>query len=250
MTAVSGNARLLGPIVSFVLLTACSSAPAGATCGEGTQLVDGTCVPVEAEDASLVDAQEAVIIETSAPVVPDIGAEAMDGKPVPPDTRTDTMADAVDAAAGDPCPSKIDVNCSSSCGGPSDNCAVSSCGVTNDKVIRVTSYSMLPFVMRTPSPPWGTFADPACKCSFEYRIRFGMRVFVQLPPGGPGFRIRVGAPWVIYNAGIPAHCLGGSRGECFGSISGADLIIGTTETQPPARNIIIDARPDGGTTCP
>ena len=154
----------------------------------------------------------------------------------------------------DPCPSQpIGVNCSSSCGGPTANCADVSCQANPTFTIDVSD---LPFVVRTPSMPG---QDPNCAALCSPALtQFGITVFTNTP-GLPGQSIRasVGEGW-HWLSRIPTYCLSsgqaaGPGGVCTQVGAAIPLVLPweflTDDPAAPARNILLELVPDSE-TCP
>ncbi len=215
------------------VIAACSSSshPSGSACegsctsqdGSADQQVD-TAVGNEASDVA-----ETSLTEGSADAVSD-GSDASEAADVGPD-----------AAPDDPCPSQTNnyVNCSSTCGS-SSNCSTLSCG-SMAVPIELTSWSQLPFVIRTPSQPG---SDPACPTDCGVPEVYALTFLANLPAMTPAadLEVTVGAPWnvSIFSGVTGGPSCPGSAKPCLVS-PGQSPVIGvwTSDPNAPARNVVI-----------
>src|SRR5262249_30192820 len=129
----------------------------------------------------------------------DVGVEsgaAHDAAPVDAAAADSGADDGVSDAAvmDEPCPAgPIQVNCSTSCGGPTESCSHVTCGRLDWLVLANGS---LPFVMRTPSVPG---IDPACVARYApsdlvYRMELAFNFNAPLQHR---LRVRVAPPWQV-----------------------------------------------------
>jgi hypothetical protein len=157
---------------------------------------------------------------------------------------------APDAAPKDePCPQKLDVNCSASCGGPT-KCSQVACNLPLTAGY-VVSDDDFPFVMRTPSSPGSLTPGglpPQCANICGGALFYGLH-FRVITTTQPQLRVRVEAPWVISNAAATAdnaacqyrvHCMS----LTVGSSPIVPLVVATTDPNAPARNVVIEATSD------
>ena len=144
----------------------------------------------------------------------------------------------------DPCPTKTPIiDCSTSCGGPSANCAQATCA---HSFYSPTSKPNFPYVIRTPSNP-GT--DPACvkQCgasSTTYGIGLGWNLQIST---GFGMKVTVPKPWFVRVEKYldPNHyCLKGAEAQCSTVTSSAfDVYVLTNDPDAPAVNVVIEEVP-------
>lgn len=232
---------IANPAPAFLALAVvgCSSGPtlgSDIVCGAGTVLVDGVCVaaPDASADANVVDdgGSGDVALETHADGEPDSATV---------DTSSDVSAD-TKISDDDECPlTGLDLNCSSTCGGPTSTCASVKCATTTVTNFAITSSSQLPFVMRTPSHPG---KDPNCqpRCGPGDSV-YGMALMVDVPPvDGYGIRVRVAAPWRISRFDLyRPWCYAGTGSTCsIFILPKPQIVISTTDPNAPSRNIYID----------
>lgn len=230
--------RALAAVISLALL-GCGSTTINnvSSCGPGTTPVDGTCVAVDAagNDTSSVSTDSAM------------GGDAVAGDSSPSE---DSVVPDGTTPAGDPCPaSPPNINCSSSCGGPSANCSLVRCQSDLMTVFKVP-YKSLPFVVRLPDKPG---FDPKCpeSCLEFPRTAFGVMLNSDYFAEATGMRIRVSPPWTISrnNAGMDFCALAPlGSGNCFvlKGTGGDDILISTSDPNAPARNVVFEK----GESCP
>ncbi len=261
-------------IFGTMVLGACGSTTSepAASCGPGTELRDGVCVIADAgsSDDVFVDAgsptdttapatDTSTFIDTSSSTdttgLPD-GVAPTDTTPPPTDSSTvDTGVDATDTSvpetstsSGDPCPSKvIDVNCSTTCGGPTTNCSDARCTAGRDPFTTlIGSYSKFPYIIRTPDKPGMDAVCNSLGCEPGKSVAYGVGLRIDLPYYKKGLRITVGSPWrvrQVSHSGWSPYC---AREASFGSgciyldTSFVDLMIDTDDPNAPSRNILIE----------
>jgi hypothetical protein len=242
---------LLAVSIFVAMLGGCSSnesAPAGATCGAGTVLIDGVCTAAvdatgdngasndsggTAEDASVPsDDSDGNIVDT---------ADSSGGDTEVADTAGEAGVDAADASADDPCPTSLNINCSSTCG--SAPCYYT-CPTAPPFVPKIPA-SPMPYVIRTPSAP---ASDPYCNrdgCNHRYAFVFNYE--------WPRIRVRVGSGWRIGASldGTPMCVRPGSTTGCYYTDTYFPIIVYTDDPSAPARNITIDMPSlEAGAPCP
>ena len=236
---------------------ACGGNSVGNSCGAGTMSSNGQCVVEEAG----TDSGPQMTMDSS------IGSEAATNDTgVPPGNDATTPSDAgadslLDSAPGDatedvanwtddPCLSSttydLGANCSTTCGGPTQNCSTATCE-SGSPSLSITSWQQLPYVMRTPSHPAGDACSASCSTPYLY----AMFVLPNITPTSamPGMIVTVSPPWHIGLAGT-GFCPGSSADYCkvFGAMS-PDIVIWTTDPNAPSRNVIVSAAM-AGQTCP
>jgi hypothetical protein len=171
------------------------------------------------------------------------------------EAAADGAGEKVDSNApfsGEPCPARsINVNCSASCGGDSAACSMAKCqGGNQTSFVEITSYSQLPFVLRTPDHPG---VDPACPpCAQGAKPAYAMLVRINLPFVNHGLRITVGAPWRVgtYFSSDPFCVLGAPKSGCrYVSVGSFDLLVSTDDPNAEARNVMIEDAPSSS-PCP
>lgn len=223
-----------------IAVSACGSTTINniSSCGAGTTPVDGVCVPIDAASGDTL-------------------ASGVDGSTSDPDVSTDsardgtTTSDGADGAlsASDPCPaSSANINCSTSCGGPTANCSLVRCQSDLMTVFKVP-YKSLPFVVRLPDKPG---FDPKCpeSCLERPRTAFGVLLDSDYFAEPAGLRIRVSPPWTIsrnntFTDFCPFDLLGSGSCVVFKE-STPDILISTSDPNAPARNVVFDK----GDSCP
>ncbi len=213
-----------------------------AQCGPGTVPVDGVCVVADGGSSeSGTDAGS----EQDGSITPDASPDsvASDGEP---DSDIGDAPPGDTASSGDPCPTvPIAVNCSTSCGGKTVNCAP---GVTcstspgTDPGFTITNEAQLPLVLRTPDKPG---IDPNCPkdCADPPGPAFTMRVRMAFSPSSPGVRVTVGAPWEIHRAFVTRpYCpdIRYPKPQCHEPFPNTEFIVTTTDPDAPSRNILIE----------
>lgn len=242
--------EVLGAV--FVVLVGCSSETTVVVpnCGPGTVAKDGVCVPAEGDGGA------------------DGGADSsLDTTPPPTDSGvdfggTETLVDSgpsdspADTAGGDPCPAKMTLNCSSTCGAPTPTeCASATCSSPSRKYY-LDKIESLPFVMRLPNAPG---VDPECKkaCTFGTttygKTVWGFYITLYLPTGAPPIRARVAAPWKIGLGPSGPFCTSETAKTCQVTTTGQEWwAVLTEDPSAPARNLIIEKVPDSelSTPCP
>jgi hypothetical protein len=270
----------------------CSSpveTPANVQCGEGTTLVDDTCVVIDGsvgdvatddarraedaadgtvasdapkdgggEDATSSDASVVDSADGTPPSDSAIGGDVdagVDGGGI--DVGKDAAEIGIDALAADPCPTKTpDVDCSGMCGGPSTMCVPRyTCnGTYGVPPVLITSYSQLPFTIRTPDHPG---VDPGCqpRCGVD-NIVWGFAIRVEiLPFAYDGIKVSVGPGWKIYGYDTShPFCLSSPSNlgqSCrFDASSQYQVFVGTTDPAAPSRNVHVEFVPKGAPRCP
>jgi len=219
-------------LLGVLACTSCSPSSAPSSCAEGTELVDGVCVaPADAA----IDAGTDTRVNTDTSAV-ETGTVI--------DTMTTDVGDAkitdagFDAAGPEPCPPKIDFNCSTSCGGPTGNCAQLECGAPAPGYV-MTSSTPRPIVLRTPDRP---AAKASCYCAGAMPVTlYSLHMRVSLGVGDK-VRVRVSAPWKIYSTSLAKpHCALSDLGQCAVLYDDSFISIGTTSPETaPARNVVMD----------
>ena len=230
---------LAGIVIAGVGIVACSgsqSADGGGTgkCGAGTALVNGECLPADA------------------------GAGGPDAD----------ATDATGAVKDDPCPAKIDVNCSDTCG-PRDSCWWGCEDAGAPQVIElpeiVNPNVIGSFTIRTPRD----FAtEKPCNRLCVARpvdpplAKFAYGVKVHIPPASnfPGatdrMRVLVEPPFYVgtdtdyytlgcFQAPARTHCV---PVHDIGTTFNLFVLPGTTVAH--AQNVVIDSVPAGQPVCP
>lgn len=184
---------------------------------------------------------------------PDLSSTA-DGSSFSPEFDASTLPD-VDAATGDggqsptplpdePCPERLDVNCSSSCTAspttvPCDKVACFAVGALTIRAL--TPPVAKPFVLRTPSHP-GRDADCAQRCVPDAPA-YAMSVKLELVAVKDHVRFRVAAPWSVLEAGTP--CTSGPKATCLITRNRyANLVLTTDDPNAHASNAIIEDTTD------
>jgi len=220
------------------------AAPANVSCGPGTVLVEGTCLPEPPVDAV---AEDTTPFDAAIPAdaVSVDGTSAADSPPSDGGSAIDATKDgAMDGGSGsDPCPTKVaNVNCSSTCPGATVqlNCSRVKCGSSLTSMV-VVKDADLPFILRTPEKPG---VDPACPTSCSAGgLAYGMHLRVSTL--GTTFKLSVGVPWAIYDIGGDPFCPATNHGQCFTATSSYEFLVGTTDANAPVRNVLIQAVPYG-----
>lgn len=221
---------VLGPLTAV----GCGGSGSSVTCGPGTHDSEGQCVvdgpaPTDAVSDSLSS-------ETGdAAIPPDGGADLG-----PNDT-------AGDVGTSDPCPATLAVNCATSCGGPTENCALVKCQDNRFLPVTITSLDQFPYVLRSPDRPG---RDPNCqpRCGTG-NTEYGLAVAIHLPTPAK-LRARASAPWVAstLTPELP-YCLYPEFGACiYMETAETNVLFATTDPNSPARNLTIEIAPDGA--CP
>jgi hypothetical protein len=275
-------------VATMVGAAGCSSpveTPANVQCGEGTTLVDDTCVAIDGSvgDVATDDTRRAE--DAADGTVPSDGG--VDGTPpdssvgdsagdTPPEVAGDSAiggdADVaveigvevgkdaaevgIDALAADPCPATTpDVDCSGMCGGPSTLCVPPhTCDPTEAyPPVLINSFAQLPFTIRMPDHPG---VDPKCqpRCGAG-NIVWGFALRLNLPyAAGDGIKVTVGPGWKVYSFD-PYHpfCffLPGYGQQCHVyTVANFSVFIGTTDPNAVSRNVLIEQVPSGGLKCP
>jgi hypothetical protein len=226
--------------IAFVFGLGCSNTETitPATCGTGTEYLDGTCV---ASDASSIDSTS-VVTDTATDAVATTDG-AVDG--TPSDSMDATAEDAF--ASSDPCPSPAPlVDCSSACGGPSSKCANMKCtgfGGRSEAMLEPVDVTTLPATVRTPDRPP---ADANCICvTGEPKPTYEMLFRVKVPTGK--FRVSVDPPWKLANEMVaPTECpRAGIQPVDLQCVvvpaSEGWIIVYAVEPGAPARNVHITA---------
>ena len=199
-------------------------------------VVDGDSFPPPGEEAASRDGG------VSSEAAHDDAASA-DGAP-------HTDASAPDAAAkDDPCPPKLDVNCSTSCGGPTE-CSQVACHLPSLTAGYVLSDDDFPFVVRAPSSPGAltpSSVPPRCTDSCGGPLWHGVH-FRVVTTTQPKIRVRVEPPWFVSRALATADNAACFRVSCMsltvGSTPIVPLVVATTDPNAPARNVVIEATSD------
>lgn len=216
-----------------ILLLACG--------GTDGAVGDGGGPPPEGPDAGVISEAGADAASADATNADATNADgALQGDGSPPDA----------APKDDPCPAKLDVNCSTSCSGPS-NCSQVACNlpVTAGYVVPDGDF---PFVLRTASSPVALTpggVPPQCtnNCGGSlvwYGLHFRIVTSTQ-----PKVRVRVEPPWLLSSATSTADdaaCM--YRVRCLslpvGSPPIVRLVVATTDPNAPARNVVVEATSD------
>jgi hypothetical protein len=153
----------------------------------------------------------------------------------------------------DPCPEKLAVNCSTSCGGPfeCDKVRCQELPSHNTPTYYLYDEREFPVTIRTPERPpqdseCGAICGPAAP-RFAIGLAVDGVVFWH-------YRVRVAAPWRIVQAERPKSYCPKEGGIDYGSCRAVHkentlTLIVTDDPDAPARNIVIEKiAPDGG--CP
>lgn len=146
----------------------------------------------------------------------------------------------------DPCPPKLDVNCSTSCGGPAECFKVSSCSPGSSIPVPDDQF---PFVVRTPSSP-GSLTD-AFRC-FKFCTGAATSLYAlsfKITTLQPQVRVRVEPPWRVANRPSTNDACTTLKRSCesMTHITGGSaipIVVGTDDPNAPARNVIIEATSD------
>jgi hypothetical protein len=221
---------------AFTALAACSSASNTHTsnCGPGTRLSDGTCYPVDSgSDTSASDGPSGSDGQSDGAM--DAPTDVMTG------SDASTEQDASIGSMDDPCPTQTlnYLNCSTTCG-PQNTCSNDSCAHSGVET-QITSWSQLPYVIRTPSHPG---MDQACPTNCGVVEDYALTVLIMLPPmGGTEVEVTVGPPWHVANWGGGtggSSCPFGDAGACGQYlINGTTVGVWTDDPNAPARNVVI-----------
>lgn len=228
------RAVVAGIATLFVTLVGCGSTTnntySGATCGEGTALVDGVCVAVDASDGEDDTASDTTLASDS--VASDTNVADTN---VADTSKSDTLGKdsaATDAADAASC-TGITINCSTSCGGPSPECPLIDC--RRGPMIYTVDLrgSVDRVVIRVPASPG---VDPTCDCTAVPKIPYQVVVNTFIN-AGVYVRARPPAGWRIAAApcAVPTEqCLvkqntmtfADKRGFTFGPIDAATAPMG------------------------
>lgn len=222
--------------VVAIALVACGGTASQVETGASSD--GGGSSPPPAQPAATPDG--GVISDASA------GADAADA-----DGASQADGSAPDAASkDDPCPAKLDVNCSTSCGGLSE-CSQVACNLPSLTAGYVVPDDDFPFVVRTPSSPGALTpggVPPLCTNSCGGPLWYGLH-FRVVTTTQPQVRVRVEAPWLLSSAWATADnaaCL--YRVRCMSLTVGSPpivpLVVATTDPNAPARNIVVEATSD------
>lgn len=246
----STNGRVwgvLGTLVAGVALAGCGdSAKSGASCGEGTVEVNGTCVVADTGTPadSTADTTEQDVADSTT------GDSMMESAT---DANLDTQTSEADAAsASDPCPAlTAKYNCSDTCGGPV-GCDAVKCGA--NPLLRILDYPELPMVFRTPDHP-GTDPNCAKNCASLGSAKtplYGIGFRVVMPYISSGVRVRVDPPWSVHTFDVyRGFCEQDSYGQCIANADRQSVLISTHDPNAPARNVYVErVDPDAGPACP
>jgi len=246
MSTLVVRAALVARAVTIVVIVGgCSSnSSSQVACGDGTELRDNTCVAIADSEPALDAFRDTTAqLDSSNPLDSRVEADGTS-----PDTLdgSSVMDVGWDATGPEPCPTKVDVNCSTSCGGPT-SCSQVECSAPLSALYAIKGYSSLPITMRTPDRPP---AQIACQCG-TLGVSYSMHFYIGLPAGGPGVRVRVEPPWRIYrSSSATPQCAVADLGQCAIVSTENYLLIGTkTPPSSPARNVFIEQRAPGD-TCP
>ncbi|MBI2389825.1 MAG: hypothetical protein HYV09_09555 [Deltaproteobacteria bacterium] len=229
--------------VAALVAASCSSpTTTGVSCGPGTELVDGVCVPTPVEsDASRVDAtdsgpavEDTLVSDTRTPEDTTTSPDVVTPKDTASETTPDVAVDTGDCA-------KLDINCSTTCGGPSPECALVDCGTTawyrtslrgpRDRI-----------VVRLPDKPgW----DPNCvtMCGgVEKKFAYVVSLEVQTDPG-QYVRVTVPPDWYLsygkcYTSTNTCAVLTTGSGPYYGS--DLFLVAGTTDPLAAGGDVVIE----------
>jgi hypothetical protein len=152
----------------------------------------------------------------------------------------------------DPCDPNTTINCATDCGGRTASCAEIEC-TSVWPFLEITSTSMLPLVVRTPSK-----SGVPCDCSALPAIvpRAALLFRNESPTT---IRVTVGEPWRLKTHGsYQPHPCGAWPVGVTGCVivetppdvsNDVNLMVATDDPLAPARNILFEQVPDG-TTCP
>ncbi len=167
------------------------------------------------------------------------GADAGDA-----DAASDSGA--VDAGwKDDPCPPKVDINCSTSCGGLTEWQKVKRCGPNSgsSSPTLFLSDEVPSLVVRTPSslePLMDAFRCTQTCDGVTPLYSLTARVLSLTS----GFRVRVEPPWVVVALRTSSDdvCYGPRR-SCESMSAGRtfSVVVATEDSNAPARNVIIEA---------
>lgn len=245
-----------GSCMSAVAACSGSNGPNfGPMCASGTVLANGECVLAPSDASSPAE-------DAGAPRQ-DEASVGRDGAPPPPSDAAAVDADA-QASGGDPCPPYvIDANCSSACGGPNADCEQVRCQMTDAASVappvHLTSWSQLPFTMRTPDHPGvDPECDQTCTSIFGQRgtaVDYGMAVWIDMPYPNYGIRVFVDPPWQMlpFDGRIPwcASNPAAANSYCmYERNADLQLLVFTEDPNAPSRNVRIEAAPADQQQCP
>lgn len=235
-------------VISLVAVLAGSACSSGGeshtvTCGPGTELVDGTCVAIDASTSDAASSDSVPSTETATATddgTPDVLASDV----------TDATAD-VASSSSDPCPSvAMAVNCSKTCGGASANCAKAECPATDPVItlaLRITN--SLPTVVRTPEKP-GKFLP--CECAIPSAGGSLYSLLVALDAGaGKLVKVTVGTGWRLASPTSTNPWCGepGDNRRCRIVSGNSGVLITTDDPNAPSRNVLFEAA-SAGDKCP
>ena len=166
------------------------------------------------------------------------------------DSALQADASVFDAAPkDDPCPSKLDVNCSTSCGGPTE-CSQAACSLPPTAGYAVPADDF-PFVVRMPSSPGALTPGalpPKCADNCGGAVFYGLH-FRVVTTTQPNVRVRVEPPWFVSRAIATADNAACVRVSCMSLMVNSSspivpLVVATTDPNAPARNVVIEATSD------
>ncbi len=155
----------------------------------------------------------------------------------------------------DACPTvPIAVNCSDTCGGPTDNCVTAECSTLWDFEVDADAYADNTFALRTPSAP-GT---DSCQCGGSgpgVAPEYSMLITVPFQTT-PRLIVEVDPPWqlrVSWEAGAPP-CSPAQGEQCViftASMASSILEVFTYDPAAPAKNVSVRPSDDPyATECP
>jgi hypothetical protein len=238
---------LSGPLVLLCLaaVVQCGGSSSGdvLSCGPGTVLESGQCVPESFPDSG----------HTASDAAPsDSGHTASDA--APSDYTGDGLAaDSTDHVVNDSCPSiPVAINCSSDCGG---TLACNSCAPNTTHQEHLT----VPAAIRTPAI---TQADPQCSnlgCSVAPAYSIAITYELPADSGASGMQVHVttSAPWYVdgpeqtnslvfcpFRLGGPAPS--GCVSRTLSAGSRVFAVVATDTVPAPATNVLIEEGPCPG----
>ncbi len=209
--------------VTAVVVASCGSS-ATVQGGEGTGGPGGTAGSKDGS-ASTSESQDAALADGS-------GENGEGGEP----------GDASDDATlqDEPCPPKIDIDCSTSCEGEKLCYEVRTCEPSTTVSIAPEEF---PFVIRTPASPgaltWAHRCEQYCGGTIPnlYALTLNVR-------GAPSIRARVEPPWRVTSRISTNEACGYLKHSCANLLHfgfAMTLVIGTDDPNAPARNVILEA---------
>lgn len=232
------------------------------TCGDGTQLVNGVCVPVDggtggsASGGSSGSGGTGGAVEGGSGQSGAAGDAGHSGSSGVSGARGGSGGTADDAGPGledEPCPSEpLSMDCSGQCGVLSPDCALGTCQELWPDLI-VDDPELLPFTFRTPSHPG---VDPACEewCSEPTATVYGLGAtfYFSPQPVGVVLRAQVDLPWrIVMTDYLDAQYCEPNAAVCAVGWNSADISfqIVTDDPNAPARNVTVELVDKPG-SCP